>query len=471
GVWTGSVSVGGGVTGATLTATSGAVAGTSAAFDVQGAASSSPPTARFTASPVVIHVNETVSFDASASSDYQTPAALLQVSWDFLGTSTAAPAYPTPAAPWTAWTTTKAAANTYSTAGTYVVRLAVRDSAGDMGYATVTVVVLPAGGSLCTVTTAADVDDGATSCAGPYGTDGKLSLPEAIRLVPAGGTITFSGAMTITGSGSYSLAKAMTILAPAGVILDTKSLNVTAAVTVSGLEIAHQPLGVPITVGAAGNLTLADAYLHDFSGLSDQGTLTLTGTRVAACTADCVRSGGGARIVARYGEFRDSPGIAGIAFDSCTSAATLNVYATVFARMGTGIRLNCALTAAVQNNTFVANATGVDYRADGLTLQNNNFTGHTTTAVNCVFSNFNNSGYHLLYQNASNGCIASDGGTLLVDPLYVFPSASDYRLQPTSPAVDTGQTGLGLYLVPAFPAAPGPQFLGAGPDRGGRETY
>ena len=56
------------------------------------------------------------------------------------------------------------------------------------------------------------------------------------------------------------------------------------------------------------------------------------------------------------------------------------------------------------------------------------------------------------------------------DPLYVFPAASDYRLQPTSPAVNSA-VDVGLYLVEGFSIAPGPRYLGAAPDRGGRETY
>ena len=103
GVWTGSVSVSPAATGVRLTATAGAVTGTSAAFDVQGPSGRSPPIARFTTSPVVIAVNGSVTFDASTSSDYQTPTASLQVSWDFEGQATALPT----ASPWTAWITTK----------------------------------------------------------------------------------------------------------------------------------------------------------------------------------------------------------------------------------------------------------------------------------------------------------------------------------------------------------------------------
>ena len=185
---------------ATGTGSWSAVTGISNPFDVT-VALRSPPTAALTATPVVIRTNQSVSFDASGSSDYQTPAGSLQVSWDFQGTSTAAPAYPAPAAPWTAWTTTKTASNTYTVAGTYLARVAVRDADGDLGFASVTVVVLDPSATLCTVTTSADVDDGATSCAGPYGTDGKLSLAEAIRVAPTNATITFSAPMTITGTG------------------------------------------------------------------------------------------------------------------------------------------------------------------------------------------------------------------------------------------------------------------------------
>jgi hypothetical protein len=335
------------------------------------------------------------------------------------------------------------------------------------------VVVLASATTLCTVTTSADVDDGATSCAGPYGTDGSLSLPEAIRLVPAGGVITFSGPMTITGSGAYTLASTMRIAAPAGVILDTKTLSVGGTVVISGLEITRQPVGSSITVPGGGNLTLEDVNLHDSSGVAAQGTLTLSRTRVAACTADCVRHTVGQKPVpVRYSEFRDSPGFAGVALDGCSNSgqSNLDVYATVFARMGTGVRLNCGGSINVTNDTFVANATAVDFRVGTAALGNNVFTGQTTTAANCGAVTFTSRDHHLLYQNASDGCLAGDPGTLAADPLYIFPASSDYRLVPTSPAVDSA-LDVGLYLLPSFPAAPGPRFLGTGPDRGGRETF
>jgi hypothetical protein len=468
-------------------ATSGAVTGQSGAFALQGAKNPSPPVARFTASPVVIRVNQSVSFDASGSYDYETPVTLLQVSWDFQGTATAA--QPPGAAPWTAWSTTKAAANTYGTAGTYYPRLAVRDEAGAVSYATVRLVVLAAAAPLCVVDTAADVDDGASSCScsgASCGSDGRLSLREALRLAASGSTITFGGPMTITGSGSYTVSSIVRIMAPPGVVLDTKTLTIDAGdsanpVVIAGLELTRQTTAVTLRGGRYA--TLEEVYLHDMAGIVDCGTLTLTRARMARCVlpgggqASCVRvtnacgAGTPRTLTVQYSDF-DGGGSTYEAIDveQCTAGVPgLYALGNVFSGFTRGIDIDCAPSTVV-HNTFHANGTGVLYAGNGHVLRDNIFSSQTTSAVDCAGVTFTSRDYHLLFQNASNGCLAGDPGTLASDPQYVFPAARDYRLQLGSPSIDSA-VDLGLYLLPAFPAAPGPRYIGAGPDRGGRESF
>ena len=103
-------------------------------------------------------------------------------------------------------------------------------------------------------------------------------------------------------------------------------------------------------------------------------------------------------------------------------------------------------------------------------VQDGAITGQTTAAVALGLATFTARDYHLLFQNASDGGIAGDPSTLAgVDPLYLFDSAGDYRLSQASPGVNSA-LDTGLYLLPQYPAT-APRFLGAGPDRGGRESF
>jgi PKD repeat protein len=501
GIWTGSVSVGGGATGAALTATAGAVAGTSNAFDVQIPLSPSPPIARFTATPLVIRAGQSVSFDASASSDYETPAGSLQVSWDFQGGSTATPTYPAPAAPWTAWTTTKTASNTYAAAGTYAVHLAVRDAAGDLGFATVTVVVLTAGATnVCIVNTSADLDDGATSCtnSAQFGTDGKLSLVEALKIATDGWTIYFASPMTITGSGSYTIARKVRIVAQPGVVLDTKALSITGGdagtpVSITGLEMTR--LAMPVAVQNKKGLLLQDVYLHDGAGISDAGTLTLIRVRMARCTTRCVEvtdASGADTLKVRYSDFRGAAGTVGIQFTQCAAGKlALVAQSNAFSGFQTAIEQTntCSGFTQILANTFEANGTAVSYYNGALNsfthvLQNNVFTNQSVAAVDCggATTTFTTRNYHQLFQNASAGCIGADPFTLSPqDPYYVLSAGRDYRLNhfipagkpgagSINPAIDSAFDAGTLYFLPAYPAS-NPRFLGLGPDRGGRESY
>ena len=93
------------------------------------------PTARFTYSPAFPEVNESITFDASSSSDTD-PGATLQARWDWEGDGG-----------WdTGFSSALTAAHTYATAGTYPVKLEIQDSNGLSDTVSQSVVVSPIGG-------------------------------------------------------------------------------------------------------------------------------------------------------------------------------------------------------------------------------------------------------------------------------------------------------------------------------------
>ncbi len=79
-----------------------------------------PPTATFSVLPTVGTITTVFQFDGSASSDYETPPAALEVRWDWENDSI----WDTP------YTTTKQASHTYSVSNTYVIAMEVRDGQG-----------------------------------------------------------------------------------------------------------------------------------------------------------------------------------------------------------------------------------------------------------------------------------------------------------------------------------------------------
>src|SRR6058998_2835135 len=100
----------------TITGTSGALAHTASVAVTITAAG---PTARFTYSPTVPSVNETITFDASTSTDSD-PSATLQARWDWESDGT-----------WdTALSSTMTAQHAFAASGTYTVSLQIQDSHG-----------------------------------------------------------------------------------------------------------------------------------------------------------------------------------------------------------------------------------------------------------------------------------------------------------------------------------------------------
>ena len=100
----------------TVTGTSGALTHTAT---IAATVTAPGPIARFTHSPTVPRANETVTFDASSSTDSD-PTATLQAQWDWEADGI-----------WdTSLSSTLTAQHTFATAGTFTVQLEIRDSAG-----------------------------------------------------------------------------------------------------------------------------------------------------------------------------------------------------------------------------------------------------------------------------------------------------------------------------------------------------
>ncbi len=101
-----------------------------------------PPNASFTVTPTSGDTTTTFTVDASSSTDDIDPVALLQVRWDWENDGT----YDT------GWTTTKTASHQYTIAGTYTIKLEVKDTGGLTSTETRQVVVQQAEVTAATIT-------------------------------------------------------------------------------------------------------------------------------------------------------------------------------------------------------------------------------------------------------------------------------------------------------------------------------
>ncbi|MFP2926356.1 PKD domain-containing protein [Pyxidicoccus sp. 3LG] len=462
GVWTGSITLGGPPeTGRQLTATSGSLGGTSNGFEVQPLSMDTPPVARFTLQPAVVMAGQAITFDASDSADNDTPRSALEVSWDFTGTAPGTP-------PWSAWTPTKTASQVYGTAGEYTVRLTVRDEQGGVGYAFRKVLVLPAGTRACVVNTASRTDDGASSCAGPFGSDGRLSLVEAVRLsnTTAGQqviTFSFSDATTLANLPSLTLTDSVDLFAPPDITLDVSNLTVRAGTArVSGVRVDADDFR--ITVEAGTTLSLLDAELKG-GRVQVAGTLLLHRTLFLSCEPHCVElDAPTASAQVRFSDFLSTSTSAIVMTRCLGTGVALELQSGVLAGFDRAVTQACG-TVRIRNNTFAWNGVGLKLQGGGAhVLRNNLFTYHRTQAMDCGAATFASRDYHLLHGNESNGCAGGDPDVLTTSPRYV--SLLDWRLQYESDARDSA-VDLGLDVNDAAPGL----FFGAGPDRGGRESF
>jgi len=461
GGWSGqlSLTIASGATRA-LTATAGALSGTSAPFEVL--ATRSPPSARLHGAPVIVYVDGTISFDAGGSSDAQSPGTSLEYSFDFSG-STAPP-------PWSPWSTTPTASHTFTADGYFTVKVAVRDPDGDLGYATSLVLVQRPQERLCTVDDpSATLDDGATGCAAP-GPGGRVSLAEAFRL-SAGGSgpkgIRIAPGVRVQGPATFPIDGQWWVMASPrdGAVLEGVRFTVPAdsSLIIAGLELTA-PGAELLTVATGGFAALENSRAHDFTRLAVAGSLWTYRAELSGCTQACVHTTGtGSGAVLRYSTV--SASTVGVLAEDCANNG-LQLAGTVLTGNQVGLRTAPACDGSVLVNlTFDGNQTGVELEGATHLVRNAIFSSNGT-ALRCLGSPAVTEESSLLFANTSDGCAGGGTGLLRADPRFWAPGAGDYRLDLSSPAIDSGaDPGVDLNDV-----APG-SSLGAGPDRGGRESW
>ncbi len=186
---------------------------------VQAAGGNTPPTASLAVNPLIGVAGTTFQLDASASADAETPAANLQVRWDWENDGTFN----------TLWSTVKTQQHTYTDAGFHTVRVEVRDAAGLTDAAVRPFLVLPGAVLTLTVTPdAATMQPGETlrfraTAWDAY--DNEMSNPNVVWSVTnaAAGTIDSSGVFTASfQAGTY----AHVIQATSGSVHDTASVTI-----------------------------------------------------------------------------------------------------------------------------------------------------------------------------------------------------------------------------------------------------
>jgi hypothetical protein len=449
----------------TVTTPDGKVASLADAFEVDSAVvppppppSRSPPSARLEHAPAVSVAGAEVTFDAAGSSDLQTSASGLRYSFDISGTSSAPP--------WSAWSATPSTTFRFYWAGWHRVRVAVLDADGDIGYAADTVTVVPSASALCTVTLAqSETDDGASSCAGPFGADGQLSLAEAARLSDAnpGTVITFAPGLAVTGAQGITLSGVATLVGAAGVTVSNVPLTLAGGGSVSGLSLST-PGGSPLIVPSGATVVLDQVDLSNYANVTVAGNLAVWHSRFTGCTKACLAENDpSAKLVVRFSQF--TGGAIGIQATNCASGG-LDVLSSSFVREATGVRIDPKCTGTViDNGTFVGNQLALDYH-EGSHVLRNVIASANATAVACTRTPTIQASALLAWNNADDGCPDLLSSFAHADPLYVLAAQDDFRLGLDSPAVDAAEdTGADVN-----DDAPG-LYFGAGPDLGANETW
>ncbi|MHB8873647.1 MAG: right-handed parallel beta-helix repeat-containing protein [Myxococcaceae bacterium] len=409
------------------------------------------------------------SLSATCSDDLETPGSL-QARFDFEADGTFD----------TLFDGGLTATHAYPLDGIFEAVVEVQDPGGLSSFARrMLVVALPSDDVV--VTTAADEGDPGATPSAP-GSSG-LSLREAIGFVNGGGVakkIRFAGPMTITVASPLPLLNApgMVIAGSPGVVLDFGASKGVAClvlnapgVTLIGLE-AGGCAGRLIDIRAA-DCRVAECTLggtgRNVSGVLISAPSAVVGPRneVAGFSGEGVSVRAASALVEGNRVRNNGTGVsieqgghgARVQLNQLVRNAAAGLYAhlgdpgpqvlhnTVVANGGSGIELSSPLGAStLQNNLLSGNAGyGLSRHASiSVTEDHNLFFGNGQGAV-------------------SPGA-PGDGG-VLADPLFIGPAIDDYRLAPSSPAVNAGlDAGIDVN-------GPGPgRFEGTSPDLGSWES-
>jgi hypothetical protein len=222
-----------------------------------------------------------------------------------------------------------------------------------------------------------------------------------------------------------------------------------------------------ITVQGSGVLALDTVEWLGGASVTSSGTFYLLHSRLSGCTGACVTMTAGASTTFYARESAVVDSALGVRASSC-GAIGLDLAGMVFARNGTGVRIDSSCTASrLVGVTFDRNTTGLELQAGtGHELRNAIFTRNGAAATCTAGAAFAQSSPLLGWSNDSGGCLPAASITLREDPRFIAPDANDYRLERWSPAVNAG-TAL---PVDTNWGAPG-NHTGAAPDLGGRETW
>jgi hypothetical protein len=418
-----------------------------------------------------------IQVDGSRSTDTQTPAAELRVSWNFSGN----PISP----PWTPWTTTKTDSGTFSRSGVTAVVMAAIDADGDVGYLARAISVVSRPTELCLVTTPLAKDDGATDCSpAGSGLDGLLSLDEAVRIANTtvgNQTIVLSAhpelAPVVFQDGDPSspvplrLTRVVQIVGTPGAIIAREIIAENGPMTLIGVEVVGPG---KLTIPHGYTIVLLDSHIHDthvFVG----GHLMVERTRFANCDGACITVEGlSADLVVSGSSFVGAGSDDAIDVRQCAwngNAYSMELVGNTFSNFGTGVRVGsgCDGSTRIVHQTFHGNGVALEYLGgDGHVLRNNIFTAQQLTPVLGCGLRFATDGCrdHLLYGNADDGCIATCPGVFITHPLYVSSADADFRLREGSPAANAAPL-LGIDINGLEPN----DYHGRAPDFGGRETY
>jgi len=421
-----------------------------------------------------------VTLDATLSSDYGGAGANLQYSFDARGMATTDAGTPPD---WTSWSSIATSNGSGYSPGIWQPRVAVRNMANPNAIAYASATVVSVNGDVCEVDTTSLAVNGANTCNPPppnsnYGSDGLLSLPEAIQIVNSGGARAIT---TTTAARFYFPPGAAVVPLNGGNWLSfasgTQLINAPFDFAGGSMLVANAEVtgARPWTV-SGGDLTLSDVVLHDHVGIAAGAPLTLQRLLGFNCPAGtpCVDAvGPNGALAVTFSTFFNAPGGALRAAPATSGGPcptpggfALDVRSSTFQRASPGIQYDCTAPSRVVHTTFHENLVGISYAGGSSnTLQNDVF-ARNATAASCGAATFTAKDYNLVFQNGMDGCAGGDTNTLSgVDPLFFIPEATDLRLRASSQARNSA-LDLMLDVNDVGPL----NFFGAGPDRGGRET-